>query len=168
MKKTLFFLLILSILVTSCYKPPEQNRVIIPVDVKPGEMKTFAETSNEICKEDNKPIIRMFGTTWCPHCKWISPTFDRIVQEYLSQGKIAAYHWNTDTGNDELTSFQESSVPITEIAIYNKFNERGSVPTFVFGCKYFRIGNGYEAQNNLQAEETEFRTVIEKLIEESK
>jgi len=57
---------------------------------------------------------------------------------------------------------------LTEQAIYNKFNPKGSVPTFVFGCKYFRVGNAYEAQDNLEAEETEFRSVIDKLLEESK
>src|SRR3989344_4050938 len=165
MKKIFFLLLFLLVFVTACYKAPsDSGKIVINVDIKPGEIRTFSSTDNEFCRENNKPIIRMFGTTWCPHCKWISPVFDRVVNEY--KDKITAYHWNMDTQNNELTTFTESTVPLTEIAVYNKFNPKGSVPTFVFGCKYFRIGNGYESQNNLEAEETEFRTVIEKLLEE--
>ncbi|HLD15977.1 MAG TPA: thioredoxin family protein [Candidatus Nanoarchaeia archaeon] len=165
MKKIFFLLLFLVFLATACYKAPsDSGKIVINVDIKPGEIRTFSTSDNEVCRENNKPIIRMFGTTWCPHCKWISPVFDRVVNEY--KDKITAYHWNMDTQNNELTTFTESTVPLTEIAVYNKFNPKGSVPTFVFGCKYFRIGNGYESQNNLEAEETEFRTVIEKLLEE--
>lgn len=166
MKKAIFIFLFLVFLVTSCYKPAEQAKVIIPVNIKSGELKTFTSTGNEICKENDKPVVRMFGTTWCPHCKWITPTFDKVIQSYGD--KIVAYHWNLDNQDNELTSFAESTIPLTEMAVYNKVNPKGSVPTFVIGCKYTRIGNGYESQNNLDAEETEFRTVIDKILEESK
>jgi len=38
---------------------------------------------------------------------------------------------------------------------------KNTVPTYVFGCKYVRIGNAYET---LGEEKAEFRRVIEKLL----
>jgi len=56
-------------------------------------------------------------------------------------------------------------VPQSELAVFRTFDPRGSIPTFVFGNKYWRIGNGYEGQHNLIAEEAEFRRIIEKLVQ---
>ncbi len=130
-------------------------------------IKTFSVRDNAICKENGKPVIRLYTTTWCPHCKWISDAFDRVVKEYVSDGKIVAHHWLIDTGDDSLTEFKETFVPEDELKVYQEFNPRGSIPTFVFGCKYYRIGNGYEAEDDLNAEESEFRAIIDKLVAES-
>jgi len=128
------------------------------------EIKTFEETGDEICEEDNKPVIRLFSTTWCPHCQWIKDAFDKVAKEYSDKGEIIAYHWELDIGDNILTAEQEKEVPETENAIYQKYNPSGSIPTFVFGCKYSRIGNGYERENDLSKEEAEFRAVIEELL----
>lgn len=129
-----------------------------------GSFGTFYEVDNPICKDGDKPIIRLFSTTWCPHCQWSGPTFDKIVKDYIKGGKIVAYHWELDTGDDTLTTKIEERVPNEEEAIYNQFNPSGSIPTFVFGCRYYRVGNGYERENDLAAEEKEFREIIDKLL----
>ena len=125
---------------------------------------TFTVNDNEICKEDGKPIIRLFSTTWCPHCKWIGGTYEKVVKEYVDKGEIVAHHWEIDIKDDTLTPENEGTIPDSEMAVYREFNPRGSIPTFVFGCKYSRIGNGYESENNLEKEEAEFRQIIEALI----
>tara|TARA_Y100000310_G_scaffold315482_1_gene366067 strand:- start:15297 stop:17000 length:1704 start_codon:yes stop_codon:yes gene_type:complete len=127
---------------------------------------TFTETNDPVCKEDGKPVIRMYTTTWCPHCVWISETFDNLVKDYIGQEKIIAYHWDVDTGDNTLTPELETSIPKEEVDIFKRYNPEGSVPTFVFGCRYKRIGNGYEAEDDLKAEEAEFREIIEKLLAE--
>ena len=53
------------------------------------------------------------------------------------------------------------------MAIFKEFNPQGSIPTFVFGCKYYRVGNGYEQQDDKAAEEAEFRAVFDELVKES-
>ena len=63
-----------------------------------------------------------------------------------------------------MTDDNEKSLPRAEFDVYKKYNSQGTVPTFVFGCKYVRIGNGYEGQNDLEKEAKEFRKVIDKLI----
>ena len=63
-----------------------------------------------------------------------------------------------------MTDEVETEVPESEVAIYQQFNPRGTIPTFVFGCRYYRVGTGFEAEDDLEAEEAEFRAIIEELI----
>lgn len=129
-----------------------------------SEIKTFKSTGDSICSEDGKPVIRLFSTTKCPHCRWIKSTFDDTVKEYGD--KIAAYHWELDTGDNTLTADTEEAIPKSELGVFSKYNPKSSVPTFVFGCKYYRVGNAYEASGDLEAEKAEFRAVIEGLLSE--
>ncbi|MBW2999831.1 peptidylprolyl isomerase, partial [Candidatus Woesearchaeota archaeon] len=129
----------------------------------PG-ISTFMDSGDEICTEDGKPVVRLFSTTTCPHCKWIKGTFDSVAKEYVELGEIVAYHWELDTKDDTLTEEAENDVPPNELALFQKYDPQGGVPAFVFGCKYVRIGNGYEMQNDLAAEEAEFRNLIGELI----
>lgn len=132
-----------------------------------ADIGTFTDSGNAIETVDGKPVIRLFSTTWCPHCQWISETYDSVVQEYVAEGKIVAYHWELDTEDNTLTPEKEIGVPSTERAVFEKFSPNGGVPTFVFGGRYHRVGNGYERQDDLAAEEAEFRAVIEALLEET-
>ncbi|HLC55015.1 MAG TPA: thioredoxin domain-containing protein [Candidatus Nanoarchaeia archaeon] len=171
MKKYIFIsFLFLMLLISACSTSQETQpaRVNIDSGIRPGEIKTFAENPNaEVCTQDNKQVIRLFSTSWCPHCKWIKGRFDTVMHEYISSGKIVAYHWELDLEDDILTEAKEGAVPAAELELFKQFNPQQSIPTFVMGCKYYRIGNGYESQNNLDAEETELRSVIEKLIQEA-
>ncbi|MBU2101070.1 thioredoxin family protein [Candidatus Micrarchaeota archaeon] len=129
-----------------------------------AEIKTFSAKDGSACLEDGKPVIRLFSTTWCPHCVWIKDTFDSVVKEYVDSGKIIAYHWELDTGDNTLTEEVETVVPDSETAIYREFNPKATIPTFVFGCKYSRVGNGFESSKDLVSEEKEFKAVIETLL----
>ncbi len=167
MKKFIFFLLLIIFLV-GCSKE-RTGMITIDSNVREGEILTFKSNNDQVCYSDGKPAIRLFSTTWCPHCKWIKGTFNKVAKEYAEAGKISAYHWVLDTGDDELTEgIKESIIPPEEMGIFKRYNPDGSIPTFVFGCRYIRIGNGYEAQNNLKAEEAEFRAVIDKILLEEK
>ena len=128
-------------------------------------VETFFEKKNaQICKEDGKPVVYLFSTTWCPHCVWVKDTFDKTVAEYVKAGKIKAYHWELDTNDNTLTSEKETSVPAAAQAVYQEFNPAGSIPTFVIGCKYFRVGNGFESQNDLNAEAAELKAAIDAVL----
>ena len=142
--------------------PPTTGPVTVPISV--AEAKTFFEKKDAtVCKDGGKPVVYLFSTTWCPHCVWIKDTFDSIMKKYVDEGKIVAYHYEVDTGDDTLTAAKETKVPDSALAVYNEFNPEGSIPTFIFGCKYFRIGNGYEQQGDLNAEIVEFEALIKDL-----
>ncbi len=129
-----------------------------------GSIGTFNKTEGEICKQDGKPIIRLFSTNTCPHCIWIKNTYDKVAKEYVNKGKIKAYHWFMDQGDDALTATKENQIPDSEMQILAQFDTEGYVPAFVFGCQYFRIGTGYESENDLKKEEAEFRKIIDELL----
>lgn len=128
-----------------------------------GRVDTFQDTGDEICYENGKPVIRLFSTTTCPHCKWIKKTFDSIANEYIEKGLITAYHWEIDEKDNTLTDDVEGALPDKEVVVLQRYSN-GGVPLFVFGCKYVRVGNVYESQDDLAAEEAELRYVIESLL----
>ncbi|MCX6740959.1 MAG: thioredoxin family protein [Candidatus Parcubacteria bacterium] len=129
-----------------------------------GQAGTFTEVSEPVCTENGKPIIYMFSTSWCPHCAWARPLFADAVKSYVAQGKIVAHDWELDTYDDTLTSAKETSVPADANALYEKYNPAGSIPTFIFGCKYYRIGTGNEKTGDKAAETQEFKQLIDKLL----
>ncbi len=131
------------------------------------DIQTFTDSGNDVELVDGKPVIRLFSTTWCSHCGWAGPTYDEVVKEYVDDGKIVAYHWQLDINDNTLTEGTEGEIPESELAIYKEFNPRGSIPTYVFGGKYYRIGNGFERTGDLESEENEFRAVIEQVIKDA-
>jgi len=143
------------------------NAAIDPFDIEPSGIYTFESVIGDICREDDKPVIRLFSTTWCLHCQWIADTFDDVVQMYVDEGLIVAHHWEMDIGDDILTSQVEQAVPDDEMAVFEEFNPQEFIPTFVFGCKYYRIGTAYEQENDLESEAAEFMAVIEALLSET-
>ena len=145
---------------TAALAPAVETESVNNLAINTFELKKNAQ----VCKEGGKPVIYLFSTATCPHCQWIKETFDRVVKDYSAQGKIVAYHYDVDTGDDLLTSQKETQLTASANNIYNEFSPEGYIPTFVFGCKYFRIGNGYESESNLAKEETEFRAVIDDLL----
>ncbi|MEK6821015.1 MAG: hypothetical protein AABY11_01275, partial [archaeon] len=94
----LFALLIFSGCISSKYDSRDTTAIA------PTSISTFQVIPNaEICTQDGKPIIRLYSTTICPHCRWINSTFNGVVDEYLAQGTIVASHWDLDVGNNQFT-----------------------------------------------------------------
>ncbi|MDP2665906.1 MAG: hypothetical protein Q8P05_00170 [Candidatus Diapherotrites archaeon] len=165
-KPFLLFALLFLILIAGCTAPPYQTRDTSSIE--PSSIRTFnVRADAEICTQDGKPIIRLYSTTTCPHCRWINSTFNGVMDEYMNVGKIVAMHWDVDARNDQFTPGLDGAVPPEETKLFESFNPNFSVPTFVFGCKYFRVGNAYETQNDVDAEAAEFKAVIERLLQET-
>lgn len=128
------------------------------------EFKTFRPTGKDICmNSDGQPVILLFSTPSCFHCKWVAETFDDTVMEYVEKGLIEAHHYDLKTQDDLLTTKIEIEIPQEYFEIY-KQGSKGYVPYFNFGCRQHRASNGYERQDDLFAEEMEFRKVIDSLI----
>lgn len=136
------------------------NATIIKNGVKATtKIETFTKTDDPICKENGKIAIRLFSTTKNPDSKWISSSFDEVINKYKDD--VTAYHWQLDTGDNTLTGVKEQGIPKKEVEIFQKYNPQSTVPTYVFGCKYLRIKNAYKT---LDEEKAEFSRVIEQLL----
>ena len=122
------------------------------------KIETFTKTEDSICKEDGKVIITLFSTSKNTASVWISDTFDSLAVEY--KDKAVLHHWQLDTGDDTLTGTKEEGIPQEELERFKKYNPASTVPTYVFGCKYVRVGNSY---GNLDEENAEFKRVIGQL-----
>jgi len=135
-----------------------------------GSTNSFKSVDNSVCTIEGKPIVRMYSTNTCPHCLWVGPAYDEVVEKYVDENKIIAYHWEwivdapVRSGDDLLTPENEEQVPDAETKVFEQFTPEGYVPTFVFGCKYYRIGNEFEQQKDLNAERAEFDRIIQELL----
>jgi thiol-disulfide isomerase/thioredoxin len=176
-KMRILFCFILFFSFISCSESDDSSKnsnspgdtTIDPYEIEPSSIQTFLSIpgSEGVCTEDGKPVIRLYSTTWCSHCQWIGSTFDAVVKMYVDQGLIVAHHWEVNTGDDTLTGQVEQGVPDSEMAIFDDINPKRSIPTFVFGCRYYRIGTGYEQEGDLKSEAAEFEAAIEALIDEN-
>lgn len=149
-------------------KPPEEPEPPTPEFPKRDEpentdIKTFFDSGANICYEDGKPVIRMYASSRCGYCKWNKPMYEKVAKEYMDQGKIVAYLW--EDGKNILSDEQET-MPPEEEALRQQYGFTG-VPSFIFGCKYYRGGASYSRVENGEAlEEEELRNVINDLLGE--
>lgn len=120
--------------------------------------ETFTDTSQPICRQGSKPIIRMFSAADCESCSWVAETFDAVMREQADA--VVARRWELDTGDDKLSGQRETEIPAAELALFAQANPDRSVPTFIFGCRYVRIGNGYQEEKDLGKEKEEFRNLV--------
>lgn len=94
----------------------------------------FSVSKDEICKENGKPIIYLFGSQGCPHCTWEHPIVERIAEDF--EGYIT-FHNNMDSDADR--------------NIFSKYST-GGIPTLVLGCKYYRVGSGERSGEENESE----------------
>ncbi|MCK4496996.1 MAG: hypothetical protein KAU24_02310 [Candidatus Aenigmarchaeota archaeon] len=148
-------------------EPPEQpQEPTTPEFPKSDEpentnIKTFFDSGADICYEDGKPVIRMYASSGCGYCKWNKPMYEKVVKEYMDQGKIVAYLWE---GGKNILSDEQEPQPQEELALYQEYGF-GGVPAFIFGCKYYRGGASFSrVENGEELEEAELRNVIEDLL----
>ncbi len=95
-----------------------------PAEETDQAIGNFSVSSDEICMEDDKPIIYFFGSDGCPHCSWEHP----IIEE--TAGKFDGY-----------VLFHNNMNSDTDMDVFQKYSN-GGVPTLVLGCKYYRVGSG--------------------------
>lgn len=116
-----------------------------PEKVKGGETVDgdFIKLADqEICQENNKPIIYFFGSLSCPHCHWEYPIIKKVVDRF----------------GDKI-SFRDNMNEIIDKDVFMKYSD-GGVPTIVLGCRYYRLGSGEQIGEEKETE------ILTKLIQE--
>jgi hypothetical protein len=113
------------------------------------------------------PIIRMYSSAVCDTCQLIQPIFRKVAEDYTSKGLVKAKLWDMAREDDLMTPAYEGTVPGDEQLLFFQYSQ-GAVPTFIFGCKYYRISIGYDftSPDFEEKEEAEFREVINQLLTE--
>ncbi len=84
----------------------------------------FIKVDDNLCLEDDKPIIYYFGTSECPFCLWQHPVVIEAMERFKDH---IVFKDNTDTDND--------------LEVFFRYSD-GGVPLIVAGCNYFRVGAG--------------------------
>jgi hypothetical protein len=107
----------------------------------------------------------MYSKTTCHNCEWSEHIFDSVAKEYAEKGLIKAHRWIFDLTDDALTETLEGDIPDLEYDVFyaEEGNPTWNVPYFNFGCRFTRVGNGYQLRNNPEKEEAEYRAVIQQL-----
>jgi thiol-disulfide isomerase/thioredoxin len=93
----------------------------------------FLVSKEEICRENEKPIIYFFGSKRCHHCVWEGPIVEKVAKDF--EGYIS-FHNNIDSERDR--------------EVFRKYST-GGIPTLVFGCKYYRVGSGEREGEELES-----------------
>jgi thiol-disulfide isomerase/thioredoxin len=108
--------------------PPEEV-----VKQKVTTIGNFSVSQDEVCKENEKPIVYFFGSNGCPHCLWEHPVFEKVANNF--EGYIS-FHNNMDSNKDR--------------EVLAKYSD-GGIPTLIFGCKYYRVGSGEQAGDEAES-----------------
>ncbi|MBI2651639.1 SurA N-terminal domain-containing protein [Candidatus Woesearchaeota archaeon] len=124
-------------------------------NINPVILKSFEKTSDKVCNE-NMPIMRLYTASWCDKCNETQAIFINSTKELLKEGKIEAYVWNLDTGDNFLTLEKENGVPDEELQLFKKYSPDSFAPLTLLGCKYKKVG--FIGDN----EEEEFKAIIKK------
>ncbi len=124
--------------------------------------KTFEDLGGSICALDGKPIIRMYSKDTCDHCKWSKPLFKEVMAEY--GGAVVAHIWEFGSEDDMMTADVEGLIPSGEQDVFFSSKASGTVPYFVFGCRFVRVGNGYYIQGRADLEKEEMRQIVNYLL----
>lgn len=149
--------------------PPTGQVVMTNLDaVSPGEITTFSAYEMGTCTDNGKPTVIEFAISTCPHCIWVEDAFKAAVKPYVAEGKISAYLWNLDTGDNSLTEVIETKddIPKKHMQIFYDFDTPQQVPFFVMGCRYYRLGTAYGQEDNKEKEVAEMKAVIEQMLKD--
>lgn len=97
----------------------------------PETIGNFLITKEDICQEEEKPIVYYFGSSRCPHCTWEHPIIKKVMEEFSDD--LSFHDLMDDQSGKDMEVFQK----------YMDINQ-GAIPFLVFGCKYVRVGSGEE------------------------
>jgi thiol-disulfide isomerase/thioredoxin len=86
---------------------------------------------------EGKPVILHFWATWCPYCKKLQPSLQRIYDKYKDQGlELIAISIREDEGATPQAALEKRGYTFKTLILgdelaFNEFNVRGT-PTTVF------------------------------------
>jgi len=107
------------------------------VVVEEPTITSFTLTEDEICLEDEKPLVIFYTVSECAPCDALKDSFISALEDK----ELSAYIWELNTGDNLLTEDKEKGITKSAFEIFQKYNEKSTVPTIVAGCKYVGVGD---------------------------
>lgn len=112
---------------------------IFPENINKLVLRNFEATGDKLCDEE-KPVVRLYTTSKCGICNESSNVFKSIVDGLVESGKIRAFHWSLDTGDNLLTAKMENGIPKEELELFKRYSPGKLVPAIAAACKYKHVG----------------------------
>ena len=122
------------------------------------DASSFIDTGKEICKKGGLPSIYFFSKSTCAVCRELDGPFREALGFF--DGKVAAYRWELDTGDNLLSEEIENGIPGEALAAFKEGNPKLQVPFFNVGCRFTRIGKAYKDGADEQAEFKKMLTLV--------
>lgn len=95
-----------------------------PSEDEKTTLGNFSVSEDEVCQENDKPIVYFFGAESCSYCKWEHPIVEKVAEGFAG---YISFHNNMDSNED--------------MDVLMKYST-GGIPTIVLGCRYYRVGSG--------------------------
>ncbi len=110
----------------------DPNKVICPfegIDTSEGVTTIGGFQKIDSVHVTGRPVVYFLGTTWCPHCSWERPVFEKATAKF-----------------GDLIDVRKVEIDISyteeDTEVFNHFSPEGSIPVVIIGGKYYRIGAG--------------------------
>lgn len=129
--------------------PSSQEGEILGEELKSAGVGNFVLTGDEICLEDEQPVVYFFGRSTCPHCAWEHPVFEEAVAKFTG---LISVHNNMDGSEADSEIWQK----------YSHISQN-SIPFMLLGCRYAQRGSGERLGE--EQEEKNITALICKLTE---
>ena len=105
----------------------EEEKAKAEAEEKNTTLGNFSVSEDEVCLENEKPIVYFFGSQGCSYCQWEHPVFEAVIEKFSN---FISFHNNMDSDED--------------MDVFAKYST-GGIPTLVLGCKYYRVGAGTQS-----------------------
>ncbi|MBN1386556.1 peptidylprolyl isomerase [Candidatus Woesearchaeota archaeon] len=129
------------------------------------DITTFQQVDPSVCTdEDNRTIVRLYTVSYQEASQFAEAAFRQALERFDRSGELSAYVWQVDTNDDVMTPELESAIPQEELDLFRKYNPGNSVPAYLIGCKYLRIGNGHWENKDMASETLEIEAMFDEII----
>lgn len=118
--------------------PTPETPAVLGEQLEPANVGRFMKTKDEVCQENGKPIVFMFGQSNCSHCLWEHPIFEKTTAKF---GDLISVHDNMDKSNADAEVWQK----------YSQIHQ-GAIPFMLLGCRYAQRGTGDKTAGEAQEE----------------
>lgn len=127
------------------------------------DIRTFEQVDNNICLgADEKPVVILYSVSWQDASQFGTDAFEQALIGY--EDTLEAHMWEVDTDDDLLTEEVETEMTEQHKTLFKRFNPGSSVPAYLIGCKYFRIGNGYWEEKDSASEILELQAIFDEIL----